>query len=99
MLKNLVSSSSTMSMHAKSSATSLANVWPELGGKRGLRSTYWCAHAMAINLVAMLNVHELTSTNSPVATSIHQQFNLDRFKMAGIESLALLQPFKFSILT
>jgi hypothetical protein len=53
---------------------------------------------MATNLVAMLNVHELTSTNSPVATSIHQQFNLDRFKMAGIESLALLQPFKFSIL-
>jgi hypothetical protein len=39
MLKSLASSSFTMYMHAKSSGTSLANVWPELGGRKGLRST------------------------------------------------------------
>jgi hypothetical protein len=72
MLKNLVSSSSTMFMHAKSNATSPTNVWLELGGRGGLRSTYWHAHAMATNLVAMLNVHDLTS--SP--TLIHQLLHL-----------------------
>jgi hypothetical protein len=49
MLKSLASSSSTMFLHAKNSATSLTNVWPELGGKRGLRSTCRCVHAMVVD--------------------------------------------------
>ncbi len=51
-----------MSMHAKSSATSLANVWHELGGRRGFRSTHLRAHAMTTDFVALLNVHELASS-------------------------------------
>lgn len=74
MLKSFASSSSssTMFVHAKSSATSFTNVWPQLGGRRGLRSTHLRAHAMVANLAALLNVHELTS--SP--TIIHQLLHL-----------------------
>jgi hypothetical protein len=60
-LKSLASSSFAMFVHTKSSAASLANAWPELGRRRGLRSTCLHAHAMAVNLTTMLNVHELTS--------------------------------------
>ncbi len=49
-----------MSVHAKSSAISFANVWPKLRGRGGLRSTYWHARAMAIDLTTLLSVHELT---------------------------------------
>jgi hypothetical protein len=59
--KEFSSSSSTMFVHAKCNATSLANVRLKLGGRRGLRSTRWCAHAMVANLATLLNVHELTS--------------------------------------
>jgi len=71
-LKSFVSSSSTMFVHAKSNATSFTNVWPELGGRKNLRSTHLRAHAMAVDLVALLSVHELTS--SP--TIIHQLLHL-----------------------
>jgi hypothetical protein len=70
-LKHLASSSSTMSMHAKSNATSLANVWPELGGRGGLRSTHWHAHAMAIDLTIMLSVHELTNSLRVIHQLLH----------------------------
>jgi hypothetical protein len=59
-------------MHAKSSVASFANVWHELGGRKGFRSTHLHAHAMAIDLVALLNVHELTS--SPIV--IHQLLHM-----------------------
>jgi hypothetical protein len=52
MLKNLASSFA-MSMYAKNSVASLANVWLELGGRGGLRSTYRRVHAMAVDLVAL----------------------------------------------
>jgi len=61
MLKGCASSSFAMSLHAKSGVVSFVNVWLELGGRGGLRSTYWCAHAMDVDLVAMLTVHALTS--------------------------------------
>jgi hypothetical protein len=75
MLKGLASSFSTMSMHAKSSATSPVNVWPELGGKGGLRSTYWRASAMATDLVALFNVHELTSSIIVIHQLLHLFIN------------------------
>jgi hypothetical protein len=65
-------SPSAVSMHAKSSVASFANVWHELGGRRGLRSTHLCAHAMVIDLIALLSVHELTS--SPII--IHHMLHL-----------------------
>jgi hypothetical protein len=72
MLKNLASSSFAMFVHAKSSAISFVNVWLELGGRGGLRSIYWRARAMAVNLVALWSVHELISP--PII--IHQRLHL-----------------------
>jgi hypothetical protein len=70
-LKSLASSSSAMSVKAKSSAASLANVWPELGGRGGLRSTRWRARAMAADLAALLSVHELTSSPEVIHQLLH----------------------------
>jgi len=61
MLKGRASSSFAMFLDAKNSVTSFVNVWPKLGGRGGLRFTYWRAHAMAADLVAMLTIHALTS--------------------------------------
>jgi hypothetical protein len=82
MLNNLASSSSTMFMHAKSSVTSLTNVWHELGGRECLRSTCLHARAMATNLVALLIVHELTS--SPII--IHQLLHMIIHGLALVDS-------------
>jgi hypothetical protein len=71
-LKNLASSSFAMFVHTKSSVASLANVWPKLGGRGGLRSTYLHVHTMAIDLATLWNVHELTSSPSV----IHQMLYL-----------------------
>jgi hypothetical protein len=61
-----------MSMHAKSSVASSTNVWFELSGRGGLRSTCWHARAMVVNLIALLSVHELIS--SPIV--IHQLLHM-----------------------
>ncbi len=82
MLKSFASSSSAIFVHAKSNATSLANVWLELNGRGGLRSTYLRAHAMATDLVTLLNVHELTST----LAIIHQLLHLTIHGLALMDS-------------
>jgi len=82
MLKSFASSSSAMFVHAKSNATSLANVRLELNGRGGLRSTYLRAHAMASDLVALLSVHEITS----ILAIIHQLMYLIVHGLALMDS-------------
>ncbi len=71
MLKNLASSSFAMFVHTKSSVALLANVWPKLGGRGGLRSTYLHVHAMAIDLTTLWSVYELTSSPSVIHQMLH----------------------------
>jgi hypothetical protein len=82
MLKSLASSSFAMFVHAKSNATSFANVWLELGGRGDLRSTYWLARSMAANLAALWSLHELI--NPPIV--IHQLLHLFIHGLALMDS-------------
>jgi hypothetical protein len=98
-LKSLASSCSAMSMHVKSSASSLANVWPWAWWERRPKVhplACPCHGCWFSSPIECSWIDKLPNNNSLAITFDHPWFILHGFKMAGIESLALLQPFLFT---